>query len=185
MNKYDGFVGVLGITVGLVGLGYAMGTHSKMAKISEKLDCSIDELASKTPIDIPDDMIERAVEKAVAAEVKQAVSKATDSAIVAVKHDIHKQVCDAVENEYSNIKETVLKELTNEAAKIDVKRVRSDVEKAAKEIALEKFECNFDDILEKHNSELENVTKIYKAIAGVVAPTNRTNDNEVVLRLAR
>lgn len=184
MNKFDNLVGLLGVTFGLVGIGYAMGTHSKMARISEKLDCSIEDLANKTPVDIPDDMIERAVEKAVAYEVKQAVNKTTDRVIVDVKRDIHKQVSDAVESEYSNIKETVLEELVTEAAKIDVKRVRSDVEKAAKEIALEKFDDNLDDILEKHNSELENVTKIYKAIADAVAPS-RSNDNEMVLRIAR
>lgn len=184
MRKHDNFVGLLGVTFGLIGIGYAMGTHSKMAKISEKLDRSIEDLASDVPIDIPNDMIERAVEKAVAAEAKQAVSKATDAAIVAVKRDIHKQVTDAVESEYSNIKETVLEELVTEASKIDAKRVRADVERAAKEIALEKFEDNLDDILQKHNDELENVTKIYKAIADTVAPT-KSNDNEVVLRLTR
>lgn len=184
MNKYDGLVGLLGVAFGLVGVGYAMGTHSKMAKISEKLDCSIEELASKTPVDIPDEMIERAVEKAVAAEAKQAVSKATDVAIVSVKRDIHKQVSDAVESEYSDIKGAVLEELVAEAAKIDAKRVRSDVEKAATDIALKKFDDNLDDILQKHNSELENVTKIYKAIADAVVP-NKSNDNEMVLRIAR
>lgn len=184
MNKHDNFVGMFGVAIGLVGLGYAMGTHSKMAKISEKLDRSIEDLASDMHIDIPNSMIECAVEKAVAAEAKQAVSKATDAAIVAVKRDIHKQVTDAVESEYSNIKETVLEELVTEAAKIDTKRVRADVERAAKEIALEKFDDNLDDILQKHNDELENVTKIYKAIADVVSPA-KSNDNEVVLRLAR
>lgn len=184
MNKHDNLVGMLGIAAGLIGIGFAWGTHSKMAKISEKLDQSIDELASNTPIDIPNSMIERAVEKAVAIEAKQAVGKATDAAIVAVKRDIHKQVSDAVEEEYSNIKSVVLEELVNEAAKIDVKRVRADIEKAAKQIALEKFDDNLDDILEKHNSELENVRKIYKAIADTMVP-NKSNDNEVVLRLAR
>lgn len=184
MNKHDNFVGALGLVFGLVGIGYAMGTHSKMAKISEKLERSIDDLAGNTPIDIPSGMIERAVEKAVALEAKQAVSKATDVAIVAVKRDIHKQVTDAVESEYSNIKNTVLDELVAEASKIDAKRVRADVERAAKEIALEKFDDNLDDILQKKNEELENAIKIYKAVADAVAPT-RSNDNEVVLRLAR
>ena len=184
MSKRDSFVGLLGVTFGLVGIGYALGTHSKMAKISEKLDRSIEDLASDMSIDIPNDMIERAVERAVANEAKQAVGKATDAVIVAVKRDIHKQVTDAVESEYSNIKDTVLEELVTEASKIDAKRVRADVERAAKEIALEKFDDNLDDILQKHNDELANVTKIYKAIADTVAPT-KANDNEVVLRLAR
>lgn len=186
MGKYDGIVvGLAGATLGLIGIGYGIGMRSKMAKISDKLDCSIEELASKTPIDIPNDIIERAVERAVALEAKNAVGKATDTAVVAIKRDIHKQISDAVEEEYSNIKETVLEELVTEAAKIDAKRVRADIEKAAKERAMEKFDDNLDAILEKHNSELENVTKIYKAIADVVAPSKSNNDNEMVLRIAR
>lgn len=172
MNKFDGFVGLLGITFGLVGIGYAMGTHSKMARISENLDRSIEDLASKTPVDIPNDMIERAVEKAVAYEVKQAVSKATDGVMLDIKRDIHKQVSDAVESEYSNIKDIVLRELTNEASKIDTKRVRADVEKAAKEAALEKFDDNLDDILDDYKSNLNNVTKIYKSFADAATPSN-------------
>lgn len=185
MGKYDGIVGLAGATLGLIGIGYGIGMHSKMAKISEKLDCSIEELASKTPIDIPNNMIERAVEKAVADQAKESVGKATDVAVAAVKRDIHKQINDAVEEEYSNIKESVLEEVVAEAAKIDVKRVRADIEKAAKERAMEKFDDNLDDILAGHTRELENVTKIYRAIADLNAPAqNHTNNNrEVTLRL--
>ena len=185
MGKYDGIVGLAGATLGLIGLGYGIGMRSKMAKISEKLDCSIDELASKTPIDIPNDMIERAVEKAVAEKAKESVSKATDVAVAAVKRDMHKQITDAVEEEYGNVKEQVLENLVTEAAKIDVKRVRADIEKAAKERAMEKFDDNLDDILETHTREFENVTKIYQAIADKLVPNqNQTSNNrEVTLRL--
>ena len=184
MSKYDGVVGVLGVAAGLVGIGFAWGTHTKMAKISEKLDRSIEDLAGNTPVDIPNDMIERAVEKAVEAHVKQAVKEATDVVVGDAKKDIHRQVRDVVESEYSDIKDKVLETVVTEAAKIDVKRVRADVEKAAKAHALEKFDDNLDDILAKHNSELENVTKIYKAIADAMTPV-KNDDREVVLRLAR
>lgn len=184
MSKFDGIVGVIGVTAGLIGVGYAIGTRSKMAKISEKLDRSIDELAGQMPVDIPQDLIERSVERAVALHVKDAVTKATDAVTAEFKRDIHRQVSGHVESEYSTIKDKVLEELVSEAAKIDVKRVRSDVEKAAKAHALEKFEVEFDNILEKHNTELENVTKIYKAIADTMSPA-RSDDREVVLRLAR
>ena len=173
MKKFDGIVGWLGVAAGLVGVGYALGTHSKMAKISENLDRSIDDLASRTPVDIPDSMIERAVEKAVAYEVKQAALKTTDRVIADVERDIHKQVSDAIESEYSNIKSIVLKELTDEAAKIDAKRVRTDVERAAKERALDKFEDNLDDILEDYKGNLKNVSKIYKSFADAAAPANQ------------
>jgi phenylalanyl-tRNA synthetase alpha subunit len=182
MSKIDNFVGLVGVAVGILGVGYALGTHSKMAKIGERLDRSIEELAGNTPVDIPNDMIERAVEKAVAHEVKQAVSKVSDRVIVEVKNDIHKQVSDAVESEYSNIKGCVLEELTAEAAKIDVKRVRADVEKAAKEHAIEKFDDNLDDILTNFKYQLNNTSRIYNSIADSMTGYKSVG-RETVLRI--
>ncbi len=183
MNKYDNLVGVLGIAAGLIGIGFAWGTHTKMAKISEKLDRSIEDLAGEVPVDIPNDMIERAVEKAVAYEVKQAVAKATDVVSLEIKRDIRKQVSDAVESEYNNIKASVLEELVNEAAKIDAKRVRADVEKAAKAHALEKFDDNLDDILGGFNDQLQNTSRIYNSIADTMRNQYGNSSKETVLRI--
>ena len=181
MSKFDNVVGVVGAAVGLIGVGYALATRSKMAKISENLERSIDDLASRTTVDIPASMIERATEKAVAAEVKLAVNKATDAAMTEIKRDVHKQVSDAVESEYSTLKETVLKELTEEASKIDLKRVRYDVEASAKKMALEKFDDNLDDILKDFNDNLENTSKIYKSIANTLSKTSENSGT--VLRI--
>lgn len=181
-NKFDGVIGLVGIGLGLVGVGYALGMHSKMAKISDNLERSIDDLASQVPVDIPNDMIERAVDKAVAYEVKQAVCKVSDRVKHDVAYDMHKQVSDAIEQEYSNVKEVVLKNVTDEAAKIDAKRVRYDVEKAAKEKALEKFDDNLDEILENFNDQLKNTSKIYNSIADNMTKY-KANDGGTVLRI--
>lgn len=182
MNKHDGFVGLLGVTIGLIGVGYAMGAHSKMAKISEKLDCSIEELAGNVPVNIPDSMIERAIEKAVAYEVKQTVGKAKDAVVVDVKRDIHKQVSDAVESEYSNIKDAVLKEITNEAAKIDVKRVRTDAVDKATAHMMDKLDDSMDDILKNFNNQLQNTSRIYNSIADSMTKY-KANDGGTVFRI--
>lgn len=179
-NKFDNLVGMLGAALGLVGIGYALGTHSKMSKISDKLDISIEDLANKTPVDIPESMIERATEKAVAIEVKNAVSKATDVVLKDVKRDIHKQVSDVIESEYSSIKDTVLEQATEEAAKIDVKRVRADVEKAAKEAVLEKLDDNMDHILENFNDQLKNTSRIYNSIADTMTKYKSTEGGTVL-----
>ena len=179
-KNFDTFVGVLGVAAGLIGVGYAIGTHTKMAKISENLDRSIEDLASKTPVDIPDSMIERAVEKAVAYEVKQAVGKVTDAISDDIKRDLRRQVSDAIEGEYSNVKGSVLEELTKAASKIDVARVRADIEKDAKARALDKFDDNLDDILEDYKDNLKNVTKIYKSFADAATPSSNSG---TVLRI--
>lgn len=175
MSKFDSdaLVGLVGFAVGMIGIGYAIGVNSKVAKIGKKLDKTIDELADDTPIEVNDIVVNRAVEHAVEKEVVRAVNRTVYS-------EIHNQVKNVVENEYSTIKNTVLSETVNAAAKIDVNRVKSDVEKAAKEQALKKFDDNLDSIVGDFKSNLENVTKIYKTFADAATPTR---DRETILRI--
>lgn len=155
---------------GLVGIGYAIATHNKLAKISERLDRSIDSLADDMEIDISDELINKAVDKAVAAAAKNAVNIATTNAMAEVKRDIHNKVSAAVEREYGSIKDKVLSEATVSASKINVDRVRREVEAAAKKAALDKFDVNLESVLEKFNGDLDNTVKIYSAIKNVMAP---------------
>lgn len=182
MSKQDNFVGLVGLAIGMIGVGYALATRSKMAKISENLERSIDDLASRTPVDIPDSLVHRAIEKSVANEVKQTVDRATNSIICDVKRDIHKQVSDAVENEYSSIKDNVLEELVTAASKIDVVRVRNDIEKSAKEHAMKKLDDNMNDILENFNEQLKNTSRIYNSIADTMTGY-KTGGRETVFRI--
>ena len=173
MNRHyyskDNFMATLGFAAGILGVGYALGTRSKMAKVSERLDKSIDDLAGDMTIDISQEIIDRAVDKAVAVEAKVAVQKATTEVIADLKRDIRNEVSIAVDKEYETIKEAVLKEVTEAAAKINVDRVRRDVERAAERAALEKFDANLDELLRKYNDALTNTGKIYSSIASAMA----------------
>ena len=191
MSTFDGLGGFVGVAVGLVGIGYALGTHSKMAKVSDNLERSIDDLAGQMPVEIPKAMIERAMEKSVAYEVKQAIGKATDEVAADVKRDIHRQVSTAVETQYSNIKDTVLREVIDEASKIDANRVRADVERAAKEHALKKFDDKLDDIADDFKEKLNDymddcksnlavVNKVYKTFSDAMSPST---SREATIRL--
>ena len=175
MNKldYEFFMGIIGIAAGMVGIGYAIGTHSEVARIGKKLDKSIDELASDIPVEIDEVVVKRAIERTVKEEVTRTVNNI-------VKDEVHKQVNDIVANEYSTIKDTVLCKLTESAAKINVDRVKSDVEKAAKERALKKFDDNLDDILGDFKNNLENVSKIYRSFADMASPNS---SRETVLKI--
>lgn len=165
---------------GLVGIGYGLCAHTKLAKVSKRLDESIDKIADDVEFDIPEDLIQKAVEKAVETEAKRVVGQATKEAVNKIEKDIHKQVLEVVNAEYDDIKGKVLKEATESAAKIDTDRVRRDVEKAAKEAALEKFDDNLDDILENFNETLTNTTKIYSSIREAVAKSSNSGSGFVV-----
>lgn len=174
--------GVFGCVVGLVGAGYALGANNKLSKISDRLDLAINDIADGTEIDIPEELVSKAVEQAVQTQAKRAVERATTETIASLKKDIRSEVRKAIDEEYENLKDSVLKEITASAARIDTNRVRRDVEEAAKEAALEKFDDNLDDILEKFNDSLTNTSKIYSSIREAIT---RSTDNgkEFVVRL--
>ena len=176
MNKdiTNKVAGLIGFGVGMIGIGYAVGTKSKMEKIADKLDKSIDELSNDAPIDISDTVVKEAVRKAAEKEVRYTVRKITET-------ETRKQVSAIVDSEYSNIKDAVLTEVTNSAAKIDVNRVRGEVEKAAKAQALKKFDDNLDEIMTDYKNNLSNVTKIYKSFADAAVPSPK----ETVLKIAQ
>ena len=184
MSRYDFnkdlLIGAIGGVLGLLGLGYGIAMHTKLSKVSERLDKGIDDLADNMEIDIPEEIVNSAVEKAVASAAKKAVEKASAEAMVELKRDIQRNVSAAVDKEYEHIKDTVLQKVTDEAAKIDAARVRREVEKAAHNAAMSKFNDNLDDILGKFNDNLNNVSKIYSSMAGAAT---RMPDKEVVFKL--
>lgn len=179
MTKNDIFGIVFGFT-GLVAIGYAIGIHTKMAKISERLDQSINDLSDNMEFDIPEKLIDKAVEEAAKNEARRAVEEATKEAIEQVKKDIHAKIQQEVEKEYDSIKDSVLNEITVSASKIDTNRVRRDVEEAAKKAALEKFDDNLDDILEKFNDNLTNTSKIYSSIRDAITKESTSGKQFVV-----
>ena len=179
MTKNDIFATLLGIA-GLVGIGYAIGTHTKMARISERLDRSINDLADNMEIDISEKLIDKAVEEAAKNEARRAVEAATREVVDQVKKDIHAKVQREIDKEYDSIKDSVLKEITVSASKIDTSKVRKDVEEAAKKAVLDKFDDNLDDILEKFNKDLENTSKIYGSIREALTKDSSSSKGFVV-----
>lgn len=181
MSKNE-FAGIILGALGLIGVGYGISMHSKLSKVSERLDKTIDDLANNMKIDISEEIVNKAVDRAVQVESKRVVEKAAKDSVSEIKRDIHANVRKEIDSEYSSIKDSVLKEITVSASKIDVARVRRDVEEAAKKTALEKFNDNLDDILDRFNSNLDNTSKIYSSIREAISKSSDSG-KEFVVRL--
>lgn len=186
INK-DFVVGIVGAAAGLIGVGYAVGIRTKLGKSYERLDLAINNVADNIDVDISEAIVNEAVEKAVATEAKRAVEKATTEVLTELKKDIHTKAAAAVESEYETVREKVLAGVTDSAAKIDVVRVRRDVEKAAEKAVMDKLDVNMEDILKRFNDELHNTGRIYQSIANALStnitrPSNN-NNGEFVFRL--
>ena len=180
-NNNNIFTAIISVA-GLVGIGYGVACHNNMVKISKRLDKSIDSLANDMDINISEELVNKAVDKAVNAAVKSAVDKATNEAITEVRRDIRREVASAVDKEYEALKGSVLNEITVSASKIDMDKVRRDVEHGAERMALEKFDANLEGILKNFNNNLDNAAKVYSIVKSM--PSSSVNANrEFVVKL--
>ena len=161
----DSFVSVGICILGLVGVGYAIGVHSKMKVMCDRLDTSIDNLANNTEIDIPAKVIDQAVQKAVERESYSAVKRATEEVVADAKREIESRVGTAVKAQYDAISDGVADQIAKNVARIDESKLKKEVVQKAKEQIAEKFDDQLDDLLEEFNGNLQNVGKIYKSIA--------------------
>lgn len=158
-------VGIGVFVAGIFGIGYAIGTRSKVNRLCEKLDTSIDNLSEDIQVDIPDKMVEQAVTAAVKKEAALAVKKATDEIVASTERDIRKEVVAEVERQYTSISDGVTDEIASRVARIDEAKLRKEVVEKAKNQIADKFDDKLDDLLEEFNGNLQNVGKIYKSIA--------------------
>lgn len=160
----------IGVIAGFVAtVGYAIKVTTDLKDVSNKMDMAVKDLVNKTNIDIPQDMINRSIERAVTTEVRYQVEKACGSAVTAVRSDITKEIKSTVNDEFQRQKDDVAKELKRKINNLDISSIRQEVIKEAKDTAAEKFKSDLDDILEKHNEELESVTRIYSSIADKIS----------------
>ena len=132
-SNLDLIVGIGVFVAGIFGVGYAIGTRSKVNRLCEKLDTSIDNLSDDIQVDIPDKMVQRAVEAAVKKEVAAAVKLATDEVIASAERDIRKEVTAEVERQYTTISDGVTTEIATRVARIDEGKLRKEVVEKAKE----------------------------------------------------
>lgn len=176
----DAIIGLAGICIGMIGIGYAFGAHKKMNDISEKLDKSINQLSESVVVDIPDHLIDRAIEQAVNREVEGEVRRASVRVVNDIEREVKSEVSSAVNSERTKIQESVKKEIEKKVSNIDISSLKRDVIEEAKEAAAEKMDSSLDDILEQFNDELHTVSKIYNSIAKAIT---KDRDSETILRI--
>lgn len=81
----DMVIAMIGVGLGMLGIGYAMGQRKKLNDVSVKIDKSIDELSADIHVDLSDTVVERAVDRAVERESVFAVKRATDKLVKTLK----------------------------------------------------------------------------------------------------
>lgn len=167
-------LGIGGCALGLIGVGYAVGSHRKLGEVCNKVGIAVNDLASRTEVDIPESMIKQAMNKAVDAEMGRVVRQTSSRVINDMNRDIHNQVSAAVLAKTNDIGGAVTDKIAKEVSKINMDVLSAQVTEKAQAAVLEKFDGNLDGILNKFNADLNNVSKIYNSIAQSM---NNNNNN--------
>lgn len=171
MNIYGiAITGAVGIGVGIAIKLYSDNLKRKEAHRKEQVEILSKGVEIKVDQDIVDEAVKTTVDRVVTHEVKQACN----SAVFKVKADIHQEIRAAVDRVYSDIESDVRKEIDSQVRNLDISGAKKEVIRKAKERVAEKFEENLDDVLDKFNTDLNNVTKIYSSIAKSVSKDDKT-----------
>ena len=169
----DTLIGLVGVTVGLFGLGYAVGANKKMKEVSEVVGKSVDSMLADGKVNIPQDFINETIKEKISYkvndEVERKVKVACDSVVLDVKTSIHNRISDAAEravtSAYESMEVETKEKIRKELRSIDISGLKREVKAEAKEAVAEKLQASMDDILETYNSNLANVQNIYSSIA--------------------
>lgn len=175
-------LGLLGVLFGLGAIGYATYVNVKMDRLASKLDKTIDDLSGDIKVDVSDALVERAVDRAVEREVGITVRNATATVTREIKADIHKEVKASVQSAYSDIKTSVTKEVERQVGNIDISSIRKEVVEKGKQAAVDKLNSSLDEILNKFNDDLHNVSRIYESIANRM--TRDDSKKETVFKIS-
>lgn len=174
-------VGLGGVAVGLVGIGYAIGSRKKLNDICEKLDVKIDNISDNIDVKVEEAVVEEAVNRAVDRRVTQEVDREVKRIGDNTRRTIDSEVRSAVKAIYPDIRKSCTEKVTAEVSKINVKDLSDAVREDAREKVVAKFDGQLDDILEKFNTDLDNVSKIYTSIARKISGSDGSKDLKISL----
>ena len=139
-NESKLIIGVLSVIGGICYVGYL---HSKINKLLSMIDVAVDDLSSKTQVNISDAVLDLAVQKAVDREVGYISNRITRD----LNLEIRTQVKHTVNASSSDIKNSVSAEIANQVKNIDISDMEREVVNKAKDAVAEKFDRKLDNLL--------------------------------------
>jgi uncharacterized membrane protein YheB (UPF0754 family) len=140
----------------------------KLNKLSKKFDKSVSELEDSTVKDIQQTVVQKAVENAAQNTVKDYMRDMHNVVLSDANRELRKEAQEAVSEAKKDIHAKVQEVTAEEASKIDMIEFRKAVRDKAEQKVLAKFDDDLQDVLDRYNSSLGQVTKVYTNIADTI-----------------
>ena len=164
MNIYKILTGVFAVGA-VVGLVYASDCREQTKRVCEKVSKKIDEISDDFEVDIPDSVVAKAVEKAVNNQVGLRVQSKIDILEHDIKQEIQQRLETAVKDNLELIEKNMASRIDAEISRNDMSELKRQVKRDATIKLSQKLDSDLNDILERYNSNLDNITEIYSSIA--------------------
>lgn len=152
---------LFGWVVAGVSVAAALYCGKKLHDVCAKVDLAVTDISNTTFIDVQDAVVQKAVDKAAQNAAGRAV-KATEGLM---QRMVETAVRGSVEASKGTLKAAVTDRIAKEVSEIDKSELIEDITDKAKELIAEKFESKLDGIASQFSDNLENMGKIYSAIA--------------------
>lgn len=153
-----------GITSTAVVLGAGCCIHE--ARTSRKLvQFAVDKVGEGVDVEISQDLIDTAVAKAADAQISRTVKVAVDRDWKGIQAEASKRVADAVKESREEISGAIADALAKECEKAHKADILDEIRDKAKETLTEKLNERLDDITDEYSKNLNNMGKVYEALA--------------------
>lgn len=176
-------LGILGFAFGIGMTAYAVYQDSKRNKLEQdvrdKLNMSMNSVASKATIDIDEQIIGSTVERIVKNKVNSAATEAVNSIKADMYNDINKRVKREVEAQYNTLTEDVSEKIADQVASISEDALSNKVLPRVEEKLMRKGEGILQKVKDESVRELgksiELVNSVKKTLDVINGNTNQSN----------
>ena len=177
-------LGILGFAFGIGMTAYAVYQDSKRNKLEQdvrdKLNMSMNSVASKATIDIDEQIIGSTVERIVKNKVNSAATEAVNSIKADMYNDINKRVKREVEAQYNTLTEDVSEKIADQVASISEDALSNKVLPRVEEKLMRKGEGILQKVKDESVRELgksiELVNSVKKTLDVINGNTNQSNN---------
>ncbi len=167
MNKLDILlISAAGVSfAGFVGTAiYAHVNARRLKCLSNKFGIAIDHIVDETDIQIPQEIIDKAMNEAVKRAAKNQVEVSAIEITSRIKSEMSVHLREKVEACTKNLEDDIKAEYRKQIKNLDLDDIRTEVVAEVREKALKMIKSNMDDIIEKHNDELDATARVYESL---------------------
>lgn len=145
---------VCGLTIGGIGLGYAISARNSLESAAKAINCSVTDI-SNGRVDIPKSLIESAVQKAADRELELSTFTIVDEAARTLSREMTTKARTIINESYGDIRKTVDNAIDAAIREFDIDDYKDDIVEACRKEATKKLTDDLKSIASGYKSGLD------------------------------